>query len=208
MKEGEHAGGVLDETPLGRRAHVDELASAVAFLVSDDASFAALPQNPDTTLVRTTWLVHADAVEGVDYDLEDLTRVWRATNLQDATYVERAQRGLSNPAYLPGPYNPNEYQVEMSVNWYVTALRAHLGIERADRHTPSATRPSPGAAARSRTQHSRPRQTPIEPPAPTVGVLEQAEILRRARTSTSVSSLAALQVGPAAVTPPDSWTSG
>jgi NAD(P)-dependent dehydrogenase (short-subunit alcohol dehydrogenase family) len=39
MNEGEHSGGVLDETPLGRRAHVDELASAVAFLVSDDASF-------------------------------------------------------------------------------------------------------------------------------------------------------------------------
>jgi len=39
MNEGEHSGGVLDETPLRRRAHVDELASAVAFLVSDDASF-------------------------------------------------------------------------------------------------------------------------------------------------------------------------
>jgi 3alpha(or 20beta)-hydroxysteroid dehydrogenase len=35
----ERDGGVVPETPLGRRADVSELASAVAFLVSDDASF-------------------------------------------------------------------------------------------------------------------------------------------------------------------------
>lgn len=39
MNANETAGGVLDETPLRRRAHVDELAAAVAYLVSDDASF-------------------------------------------------------------------------------------------------------------------------------------------------------------------------
>lgn len=35
----ESDGGVVPETPLGRRADVAELAAAVAFLVSDDASF-------------------------------------------------------------------------------------------------------------------------------------------------------------------------
>ncbi|MFW0794866.1 SDR family oxidoreductase [Gordonia sp. CPCC 205515] len=35
----EKSGGVIPETPLGRRADVSELAAAVAFLVSDDASF-------------------------------------------------------------------------------------------------------------------------------------------------------------------------
>lgn len=32
-------GGVVPETPMGRRANVDELAAAVAYLASDDASF-------------------------------------------------------------------------------------------------------------------------------------------------------------------------
>lgn len=34
--------------------------------------------------MRTTWLVHRDAVEGVDYDLNRLTNVWEITNQQDA----------------------------------------------------------------------------------------------------------------------------
>jgi NAD(P)-dependent dehydrogenase (short-subunit alcohol dehydrogenase family) len=39
MNEQEPEGGAVPETPLGRRATADELAAAVAFLVSDDASF-------------------------------------------------------------------------------------------------------------------------------------------------------------------------
>lgn len=39
MNAAEPDGGVVPETPLGRRADVAELAAAVAFLVSDDASF-------------------------------------------------------------------------------------------------------------------------------------------------------------------------
>lgn len=39
LNEAEREGGVIPETPMGRRAHVDELAAAVAYLASDDASF-------------------------------------------------------------------------------------------------------------------------------------------------------------------------
>jgi 3alpha(or 20beta)-hydroxysteroid dehydrogenase len=39
LNEHEPEGGVVPETPLGRRADPEELAAAVAFLVSDDASF-------------------------------------------------------------------------------------------------------------------------------------------------------------------------
>ncbi|PQZ94851.1 hypothetical protein CQ018_05785 [Arthrobacter sp. MYb227] len=39
INEHEKDGGVIPETPLARRAHATELAAAVAFLASDDASF-------------------------------------------------------------------------------------------------------------------------------------------------------------------------
>ncbi|MGY0490021.1 aromatic ring-hydroxylating oxygenase subunit alpha [Streptomyces sp. WG-D5] len=88
--------------------------------------FSVLPLAADRTLVRTTWLVHAEAEEGVDYDLDTLSGVWTATNEQDAVFVARAHRGIASPAYAPGPYSPTESQVESFVNWYVTRLTAHL----------------------------------------------------------------------------------
>jgi 3alpha(or 20beta)-hydroxysteroid dehydrogenase len=39
MNDAEPEGGVVPETPMGRRADPAELAAAVAYLVSDDASF-------------------------------------------------------------------------------------------------------------------------------------------------------------------------
>jgi glycine betaine monooxygenase A len=96
-------------------------------VVSDHAiTFTLFPIAADRTLLRTTWLVHPDAEAGVDYDLDALLNVWTATNEQDARLVARAQRGVSSPAYEPGPYAPNEYQVEAFCNWYISRVQAYL----------------------------------------------------------------------------------
>ena len=99
------------------------------FMADHAITFSTIPLGPDRTLVRTTWLVHADAVEGIDYDLDTMTKVWQATNDQDAVLVARAHQGISSPAYRPGPYGPAEEQVEAFVNWYVTRLKAHLELQ-------------------------------------------------------------------------------
>ena len=78
--------------------------------------------------MRSTWLVHADAEEGVDYDLENLTSVWNATNAQDAAFVAETQRGATSPAYLPGPIGANEYMVNMFHAWYEERMREGLGL--------------------------------------------------------------------------------
>ncbi|MGP3989306.1 aromatic ring-hydroxylating oxygenase subunit alpha [Streptomyces sp. 3N207] len=96
------------------------------FAADHAVAFSVIPLAADRTLVRTTWLVHADAMEGVDYDLDALTNVWAVTNEQDAAFVARAQQGISSPAYVPGPYSPTESQVEDFVNWYITRLKSHL----------------------------------------------------------------------------------
>jgi Rieske 2Fe-2S family protein len=96
--------------------------------MSDHAiSFCVLPLSPDETLVRTTWLVHKDAVEGTDYDLDKLTKVWKATNAQDAALVERTHAGVKNSAYEPGPYSPlTEGMVDDFVTWYIERLEAEF----------------------------------------------------------------------------------
>ena len=65
-------------------------------------------------------------MEGVDYDVDNLTKVWRATNEQDATFVSWAQAGANSPAYEPGPFSPAEYMVDEFGTWYVERLSAHL----------------------------------------------------------------------------------
>ncbi|PRY16702.1 aromatic ring-hydroxylating oxygenase subunit alpha [Kineococcus rhizosphaerae] len=93
-------------------------------LLSDHAVvFSVLPTSTGTSTLRTTWLVHPAAVEGVDYDLDALTAVWRATNDQDRALVAGTQAGCSDPGYVPGPYSMVEDDVEAFVNWYVTRLR-------------------------------------------------------------------------------------
>ena len=62
-------------------------------------SFSAMPTGPRETVVTSKWLVHADAVEGVDYDLGTLTALWTATNLQDRDLVENNQRGVDGAGY-------------------------------------------------------------------------------------------------------------
>jgi Rieske 2Fe-2S family protein len=90
-------------------------------------TFSTIPLSPTTTLVRTKWLVHKDAVEGVDYTVENLTAVWNATNDQDRRLVEESQKGAESRAYQPGPYSPyTETLVEKFTNWYIGRLGAGL----------------------------------------------------------------------------------
>ena len=89
-------------------------------------TFSVLPLSPERTLLRTKWLVHKDAVEGVDYDLENVTSVWVATNKQDGELVGYAQSGARSPAYEPGPYSVHtEMLVEKFSNWYIGRMAAH-----------------------------------------------------------------------------------
>ena len=85
-----------------------------------------IPLAPDRTLVRTKWLVHKDAVEGVDYDLHKLTSVWTATTEQDAALVTRSQAGVTDPSYEPGPYSRFcEGPLDDFATWYVQRMKAH-----------------------------------------------------------------------------------
>ena len=92
-------------------------------LADHAVSFRVLPISPTETELTTKWLVHRDAIEGEDYDLGELTAVWQATNAQDQRIVEENQRGVSSPAYEPGPFSPeHEGGVRQFLDWYRGAM--------------------------------------------------------------------------------------
>lgn len=102
------------------------------FLADHSIVFRVLPIGPTETQVTTKWLVHKDAVEGVDYDLANLTRVWVATNDQDRQVVEENQCGINSPAYVPGPYSKlQEDGVIQFVDWYCRTIGDRLGGNKA-----------------------------------------------------------------------------
>jgi len=96
------------------------------FLGDHAVTFSVLPLAADRTLVRTTWLVDRDAVEGEDYDVPNLTAVWKATNAQDGNFVSWAHAGAGSDGYEPGRYAGSEYMVDLFGTWYTERLEANL----------------------------------------------------------------------------------
>ncbi len=97
------------------------------FLSDQVLTFRVMPVGPEETEVTTTWLVHKDAQEGVDYDLKRLTEVWIDTNDEDRRIVEENQKGINSPGYVPGPYSQvQEGGVNQFVDWYCRTLQNRL----------------------------------------------------------------------------------
>ncbi len=97
------------------------------FLSDQVLTFRVMPVGPEETEVTTTWLVHKDAQEGVDYDLKRLTEVWIDTNDEDRRIVEENQKGINSPGYIPGPYSQvQEGGVNQFVDWYCRTLQNRL----------------------------------------------------------------------------------
>lgn len=102
-------------------------------------TFSLMPLAADKTLLRTTWLVREDAVEGVDYDASNLSAVWRATNRQDGRLASINHAGIASDGYRQGPYSVEEKLVEHFKGFYVENARRALREDGASRIDGAAT---------------------------------------------------------------------
>jgi glycine betaine catabolism A len=90
-------------------------------------AFFAMPVSPTETHVVSKWLVQEDAVEGVDYTVDDLTDLWTRTNMQDKAFAETNHAGILSPGYVPGPYSPDAEPLTMRfVDWYCRTAQTYL----------------------------------------------------------------------------------
>jgi Rieske 2Fe-2S family protein len=82
------------------------------------------PSTTTTTLARVDWLVHKDAVEGVDYKLEKLLPFWQCTSEQDWELCTANQLGVESSAYRPGPLSKSkEKGLEKFIQWYLDTFQ-------------------------------------------------------------------------------------
>ena len=89
--------------------------------------FSAMPISATETHVTGKWIVHKDAVEGVDYDVNHLADLWTRTNLQDKELAENNQLGVNSPGFTPGPYSPDAEMLALRfTDWYCNTGKAYL----------------------------------------------------------------------------------
>jgi len=86
--------------------------------------YRTIPQAPDRTAFELTWLVDQDAVEGRDYQLDDLLWMWHGTSLEDKQIIEMNQAGVNSAWFEPGPYTPMESDARRYIDWYLAEMRA------------------------------------------------------------------------------------
>ncbi len=82
--------------------------SRVMVHVDHGVTHTIRPVDTHRLVWTTQWLVHEDAQEGADYDVERLTNVWDATNCEDIVLVEGAHRGVRSRRFRPGPLAPTK----------------------------------------------------------------------------------------------------
>ncbi len=83
------------------------------------------PVSADVTRVLVSFLVHEDAVEGKDYDPDQVAYVWKTTSEQDWELCENNYAGIKSVAYEPGPLSEvTESSVESFLQWYLDRLGA------------------------------------------------------------------------------------
>lgn len=134
------SGAPASKRPLGRVGELDQLPAMMAIGVFPTFSSVQcfpdyamthrlVPLSADRSLLVCDWFVHEDAVEGVDYLLDELVGVWDATNVQDVELCERNQRGVTSRRYVPGP---NSVEREPAIRG--TLAFYHLMMEEPDRY--------------------------------------------------------------------------
>jgi glycine betaine catabolism A len=86
------------------------------------------PEAVDRTHITCEWLFHPESLDETRFNPDDGIAFWDMTNREDWHICEQSQRGVSSPAYRPGPYSARE---NLSAAFDKEVLRAlgHSGEE-------------------------------------------------------------------------------
>lgn len=69
------------------------------------------------------WMVRGDAVEGKDYDVEELVWLWDVTTQADEKIIIDNWKGVQSRYYQPGPFSGMEAAEKRWIEWVLHELR-------------------------------------------------------------------------------------
>ena len=113
----------IDDWTYGTRIAATRFFSYYAQCYDDHVAIARFtPRGPALTDCELIWLVHPDAVEGRDYDGDELMALWHITIQEDIWVVENNQQGVRSGSYRSGRYSTGETGPSAFAEWYMDEI--------------------------------------------------------------------------------------
>ena len=111
---GQYGGGVAD-IQIGPASY--------GILYPDHAVlYRFVPRGVQKTDMDIIWLVNASAEEGKDYDVDELTWMWRVTTEADKRIILNNQKGVNSRFYEQGPLSEMEDFTTGFIQWYLAQI--------------------------------------------------------------------------------------
>ena len=94
---------------------------------SDHAvAYVFTPVQHQRSRCQIYWLVRGDAVEGRDYEVDEVTWLWDVTTLSDKEIIANNSAGVHSRYYEPGPLSKMERPEQRYINWILAELQRPL----------------------------------------------------------------------------------
>ncbi len=86
-------------------------------------AYVFTPLDRDHCQCEIYWLVRGDAVEGKDYNRNELMWLWDVTTEADTRIIANNWKGINSKYYEPGPFSGMERAESTYVEWILQELR-------------------------------------------------------------------------------------
>ena len=104
------------------------------FLIYDDhiVGYRFTPMSVDNCVCDIFWMVRDDAIESIDFNINNLIWLWDTTTVADKTIIINNQKGVNSKFYSPGRLSLMENFQKEFLDWYIKTIHGNTGhyIER------------------------------------------------------------------------------
>ncbi len=86
-------------------------------------AYVFTPVDHDHCQCEIYWLVRGDAIEGKDYNRDELMWLWDVTTAADKKIIVNNSKGIHSKYYEPGPFSGMEGAEKIYIEWILQELR-------------------------------------------------------------------------------------
>jgi Rieske 2Fe-2S family protein len=90
-------------------------------------AYVFTPVDQQRSQCKIYWLVRSDAIEGKDYEKDELMWLWDVTTHADEKIIVDNQAGVNSSHYRPGPLSEMERNERRFIDWVVDSLSDAIG---------------------------------------------------------------------------------